>query len=279
VTGVTRDGLVDDGEGYRKVMQAIEEYIFQNHKFPSKSQVAELAQIPETKCNLIIDKLVLQNQLYSVFGGGHGKPEVILPYDMMQSIIMTQRRPEWMQKYAFPEKTTIEKEIEKLNSEYLQYDMFERLLYRTDTPLEEAVAFTLKWLGFENVFHHLEKKDYADITFELDKTKGMVEVEGTTKQGDKRKVLQLEGWVKTELEKGEVDSSQIRGFFVVNHFREDDPSTRADPLTEQAKKFLGHYRFRFFTGAFLFDIVKRVQEVALSREEAQRKVWEGEKVR
>ena len=66
-------------EDYKKVMLAIEEYIFQNHKFPSKSQVSELADVPRQKCDEIIDKLVGQNQLYSVFGGGKGIPEVILP--------------------------------------------------------------------------------------------------------------------------------------------------------------------------------------------------------
>jgi len=268
-----------EGEDYRRVMQAIEEYIFQTHKFPSKAQIADLVQIHKPKCDVLIDQLIREKQLYSVFGGGKGFPEVILPYDMMQAVIMTQKRPSWMAKFSFQEKTEIDSKIQELNKEFVKYDMFERLLYRTDTPLEEAVAFTLEWVGFKNVEHHVKNRDYADVTFENNQTKALVEIEGIAGQGDKKKVLQLDGWVKIEIEKGERDPSQIQGFFVVNHFRETDPDTRGDPLTSHAKKFLNHYRFRFFTTYFLFKIVKQVKESKLSIEEARKLVWEGEKVK
>jgi len=270
----------DEGEDYRKVMQTIEEYIFQTHQFPSRAQVAEMTQITRVKCDAIIDKLIQENQLYSVFGGGkkRGIQEIILPYDMMQGVIMTQKRPDWLRNYSFQEKTEVDSRIHELNKEFVKYDMFERLLYRTDTPLEEAVAFTLLWLGFSNVEHYKDP-NYADVTFENDRTKAIVEIEGTTKQGDKKKVLELEGWMKMEIEKGERDQSQIQGFFVVNHLRETDPETRGDPLTKHAKDFLNHYRFRFFTTYFLFKIVKQVKESKLSIEEARKLVWEGEKVK
>jgi len=158
------------------------------------------------------------------------------------------------------------------------YDMFERLLYRTDIPLEEAVAFTLNYLDFQNVIHHKENRDYADITFDYDKIKVLVEVEGTTKQGDKDKVLQLEGWVKAEIEKGEKDPAQIQGFFIVNHFRETNPENREDPLTKHAKTFLKHYHFRFLTTYFLFKIVKQVNDGKLDTKNARQILWEGEKI-
>jgi hypothetical protein len=34
----------EDAENYRKVVQAVKEYIFQTHKFPSKTQIADLAR-------------------------------------------------------------------------------------------------------------------------------------------------------------------------------------------------------------------------------------------
>ena len=268
------------GEDYRKVMQAIDEYIFHTHKFPSKAQIADLVRLPRTKCDALINQLIQEKQLYSVFGGGKAKPEVILPYDMMQSVIMTQKRPDWaqMQDYSFHEKGAIDSKIQELKKESVKYDMFERLLYCTNTPLEEAVAFTLGWIGFTNVEHHVKNKDYADVTFENNQTKALVEIEGVTGQGDKKKVLQLDGWIKIAIEKGERDPSQIQGFFVVNHFRETDPDTRGDPLTNHAKKFLHYYRFRFFTTYFLFKVVKQVKEGKLSPEDARKLIWEGEEI-
>ncbi len=269
----------DAGDDYRKIMRAIEEHVFQTHKFPSKAQVADLTNIAPKKCDDMIDQLIKQKKLYSVFGGGKGNPEVVLPYDMMQAIIMTQPRPEWVDEYSFPAEGEIDARIEDMRKELVEYDMFDRLLYYTDTPLEEAVAFTLKWLGFRNVEHHLENKDYADVTFEHGDTKALVEIQGTTKQGDKDKVLQLDGWVKIEIDKEERDPSQIQGFLAVNHSREDNPSARGDPLTGHAKKYIKHYNFRFFTTYFLFTAVKRVKDGKLTEEEARETVWKGEEMK
>ena len=259
-----------------KVMQVIEEYVFQNHRFPSKAQTAELAQIDDRKCKAVVERLKQQKRLSSVFGGGRGLPEVLLPYEMMQGVIMAQKKPNWVVAYGFAEKEKLESKRRELYDQTLKYDMFERLLYGTDVPLEEAVEFTLRWLGFANVVWHEKTKDYADVTFEYNSTKALVEIEGTAKQGDKSKVLQLEGWMRIEIEKGERDSSAIQGFLVVNHFRHEDPQSRGDPLTDQAKKFLGHYHFRFFTSYHLFDIVRRVDRGEMNKNEAQQLLWEGE---
>ena len=113
------------GENYRKIMQAIEEYVFQTHKFPSKAQVAELSGVAPKKCDSVIDQLVKQEKLYSVFGGGKGIPEVVLPYDMMQSIIMAQARPDWVSEYSFPTKNEIDAKIQDLRKDLVEYDMFE----------------------------------------------------------------------------------------------------------------------------------------------------------
>ncbi len=267
------------GDDHRKVMQAIEEHVFQTHKFPSKAQVAELTSIAPKKCDKVVDLLIKQKKLYPVFGGGKGLPEVVLPYEMMQAIIMTQARPDWVGDYSFPAKSQVDDKIQDLRKELVEYDMFERLLYYTDTPLEEAVAFTLRWLGFKNVEHHLEDKDYADATLEHSETKALIEIQGTTKQGDKDKVLQLDGWVKLEIDKEEWDPSQIQGFLIVNHFREDNPNARGDPLTKHAKKYLKHYHFRFLTTYFLFTIVKQVKEDRLTTGEAREAIWKGEEVK
>ena len=270
----------ENAENFKKVNQAVKEYIFQTHKLPSKSQIADLVQIPKKKCDEIVDQLIRNKQLCSIFGGGKANPEVVLPYDMFQEMLMTQKVPDWLSSgFGFSQKADTELKIQGLKKDIIRYDMFERLLYCTHTPLEDAVAFTLEWLEFADVHHHTENTDYADITFEYDHTKALLEVEGTTKDGDKRKVLELDGWVKVEIEKDEREPSQIQGFFVVNHYREDNPDTRGDPLTKHAKKYLNHYSFRFFTTYFLYKVAKQVEEGKLSREEARRKIWEGEKIK
>ena len=155
--------------------------------------------------------------------------------------------------------------------------MFERLLYTTDIPLQEAVAFALEWLGFLDVKHYKEDPDNPDVTFMYKDIKALVEIEGTTKASDKNKALQLDGWMTREIMDLNRKAGELKGFLIVNHFREMEPEKRGDPLTTHAKEFLKLKQSYFFTTCFLFNIVKDVMD-GLSKEEAQKKVWEGEKI-
>lgn len=267
----------ESSEDYKKVMQAVREHIFRNHKFPSISQIAKITRIPVSRCKSMCNRLARENQLYIVFGGGKGLPIIVLPYDMMQGVLRTQAKPKWMDKFGFKEKNKLDREIKERNKKIIVYEMFERLLYTEDVPLEEAVAFTLDWLGFNNVRHYKENPDNPDITFEHDEKLVLVEVEGTTKAGDKSKVLQLDGWIRREIELRGKKREELIGIFVVNHYREIEPNKRSAPLTQHAKEFLKHYRFQFFTTRFLFDTIKQVIN-GLSREKAKEAVLKGERI-
>lgn len=259
-----------------KIQDSITEYIFQTHKFPSVTEISEITELSRTKCSKICNELVNENQLYIVFEG-KGLPTVYVPYDMMQGLLITQKKPNWVFKYSFKDESLLVDKVRELNEQLVTYDMFKRLLYATDIPLEEAVAFTLKWLGFKNVVHHKENPDNPDITFEYNGKKVLIEIEGTTKAGDKKKILQLDGWIQREINKGK-KAEELQGIFVVNHFREDKPNARAKPLTPHAKEFLKRYHFRFLTTPFLFNIARRVKEEGLTKRDATKIVWEGEKI-
>ena len=268
---------ITTSDEFKKVIQSIEEYIFQTHKFPSVAEISEAAKLSKMKCAKICDELVKENQLYIVFEG-KGLPKIYVPYNMMQGLLMTQRKPEWISKYTFKDETSLRDKAKELNNQLITYDMFKRLLYATDIPLEEAVAFALNWLEFRNVIHHKENPDNPDITFEHEGKKVLVEVEGTTKAGGKSKVLQLEGWMRREIDEGK-KTEELQGIFIVNHFRETEPDSRPEPLSSHAKEFLKRYGFKFFTTRFLFEIVKQVASGKISKENARKLVWNGEEIK
>lgn len=257
-----------------RVMDAIREYIFQNHRFPQISDIAKQLEIPKTKCKQICDGLIRQQELYVVFEGPT-MPKVVLPYDMMQGVLRTQSKPKWIIAYEFKQKKELDRQIEQLQKRTYDYEMLERLLYATDIPLQEAVAFALRWLDFANVEHHVNDTDNPDITFEHGGIKALVEVEGTTRAADKRKVEQLAGWLKREIETGNKRLEELQGFLGVNHYRDKNPAERNDPLTPHAKEFLKLNSSRFFTTVFLLNLVKEVMG-GLSKDEARKRVWEGE---
>jgi hypothetical protein len=265
-------------ENSQIILDFISDYIFQKHKLPSKTVLVEETGITTPKLNEALTRLVDTKELNIVFGGEGktGVPEIYLPKLMLQSIIMTQPKPDWISSYSFAERTAVDTEIKTLQEKVLQYDMFERLLYLADIPLEAAIAFTLVWLEFENVEHHIKNRDYADVTFEYNGVKALVEVEGTTKQGDKVKALQLDGWMKAEVAKDEREPDKLQGFFFVNHFREKDPITRDKPITDHARKFLQLDNSRLVTTKFLFETVKSVLSGEISKDEAKCMIWDGE---
>lgn len=268
-------------ENSEKIMEYVDEYIFQKHKFPSKQQITEAMDVSIHKTEEALTRLLDQKELYIVFGGEGktGVPEVYLPKFMMQTVIMIQKRPEWISEYSFKERAKLDSGILELQQKVLQYDMFERLLYLTDTPLEEAIFYTLNWLEFKDVVHHIKNKDYADITFEYKDIKALVEVEGTTKQGDKQKVLQLDGWIRDELDKSEKEPEELCGIFIINHLREKEPSSRDKPLTSHALRYMRRYSFKLVTTLFLFEKVKSVIDGTISKDEARDMIWKGEEVK
>jgi hypothetical protein len=266
-----------NGDEYRKVILAVRDFIFEQHRFPQVNDIVDKTSIKKLRCDEIVDQLVKQKQLYVAFKG-EGLPTIVLLYDMMQGVLMTQKKPDWMEGFGFTERTEIAEKIHALQNEAISYEQFERLLYGADIPLEEAIAHTLDWLGFLNVIHHKDDTDNPDVTFEFNGVKGLLEAEGTTKAGDKRKISQLKGWAEREIEQGK-GASEIKGFFAVNHFRDIEPPKRGDPLTTHAKEFLKLYRYAYFTTPFLLELIKQVKDHAVSKEDAQKMLWEGEKIK
>lgn len=264
-------------DDYRAIMQAVRDFIFERHRFPQVNDIVDMTKLQRQRCNEVVDQLVRQKQLYVAFEG-EGLPKIILLYDMMQGVLMTQKKPDWLSRYGFSQKTALSEQIEKLQKEAIHYEQFERLIYAADIPLEEAVAYALDWLGFENVVHHKDDPDNPDVTFEYNGIRALLEAEGTTKAGPKDKIGQLNGWIQRELSQG-ADASKLCGFFVVNHFRDVEPGNRGDPLTPHAKQFLSYYsKLSYFTTTFLFETVKQVAKGSLSKADARKKVWEGEKI-
>jgi len=220
------------------VYNAVEDYISENHKLCSISEIEENVRFNKTKCNSILKILVKNNELYKIFEG-KGNPTVYIPHYMINGILRIQNNPRWVEDYSFMEKKDKIEKIENLREDIKQYEMFERLLYATNTPLEESTAFTLEFLEFENV-KILNDPGYHDVEFVDNGKLYLVEVKGKGKHGNKDDILQLGGWIEKKLNEG-MKRDELEGLFMVNHYRKEDPTKRNDSLTPPAKEFLKHY--------------------------------------
>ncbi|MBA7601303.1 hypothetical protein ES703_08372 [subsurface metagenome] len=258
-----------------RVYDTIEDYIFENHRFCSLDEISRAVGKSRPTCGKLLEQLVKSDRIRVVFEG-KGNPTIYVPTYMLQEILRTQCKPRWVDKYSFREKKDGLKQMREATKGIEQYERFERLLYGTSTPLEEVVAYALEYLEFLNVKHHKDE-DIQDVSFSYDTKKYLLEIAGTTKQGDVKKVSQLHRWVRNQVDEGS-DPKDILGIFVVNHFRHLDLDKRGDPLTAHARRYLKMYGFKFFTTAFLFDMAKKVHTRNIAKDEAQRLVVKGQKI-
>ncbi len=268
-------GKSPKSDDFKKVMQVITSHIYEKHKLCDGKWIRKKTGLSDPRVRDVIKILAGQKQLYEIYSGGEGKPNLYIPYRMMHDILMLQARPEWVTGYEFPEKKGRIGEIQEKREEIHEYEMLERLLYCTDIPLQEAVAFALSDLGFEGVVHHAEIDDSHDVEFQYEGRLRLIEVKGKGEAADKGDVQQLSGWVDKKLDEG-MKSEEVDGLLAINHYRYDDPSMRKDPVTAKGKEFLKARQFRYFTGVFLFDLVREVRKQQITRDEAQKRLVAGE---
>lgn len=258
------------GEDCKKIMKSISDYIHSNQKFPSPRVIADDTGLPYQRCVDRIKLLIGQDQLYQLVDGSKGIPTIVAPIDMMEGIFYSEKKPDWIEKdgYRFDEALKSVRKLEKITEELKMYDSYEKLLFSTGIPLEKAVAFALDFLEFSNVEHHSNDKDNADVTFEWNDEKFLLEIEGTSKQGDKGKILQLSGWMRKNLESG-IEAEKLKGYFVVNNERDKTPEARGFPLTDMAVQYLKLYNFKFIKTVTLFSLIKQVHNGKITKEEAR----------
>ena len=137
------------------------------------------------------------------------------------------------------------------------------------------MAYCLDLVGFQDVVHH-KNDDIEDTSFAFNGKKYFIEVKGKTKQADKRDITQLDSWVRRALNSG-YKAVELEGILIINHDRREDPANRTEPLTDKAKEFLKHYKYKFLTTKFLFENIKKFINKSIN-EEIKAKIINGEKI-
>lgn len=261
----------------RCVLAAIEDLLLERHRLCGVFEVSDATGLPRHKCRAILHDLANRKSLHHAYGG-NGKPDLYLPRYMMQELLRMQPKPQWMAKYEFLQKRMRLEAFEEARSAMHNYEMFESLLYATGVPLEEAVAYALDWLEFEDVVHEREDTDNPDIHFKYEGIYYVSDVKGTKRAANKDHVTQLDGWRQAEIISGSMEPDMIQAILIVNHYRGLDPEERENPLTQHGRKFMKMYEFVMLTTPYIFSLVKAVESGDIRRCEARKKVIGGEQI-
>jgi hypothetical protein len=261
-------------EQHKKILAAAEDYIFDLHHFPSIRIIGERSGLSIDRCRRIVDDLVSERVL-SIVHQHPGTSTIYVPSYMLEDVLRAQRKPDWLAKYQLPERATLDERLRQAREDVSEFDLLERLLYATDTPLEEAVAYGLEFLEFDNVEHITDDKDNPDIRFDYEGNLFVNEIKGKSRQASKHDILQVDGWAKKEVEEHGADPTKVVRMIFVNHFRMNDPVARGDPLTQHAKSMGRLYNVKLNTTFRLYVLVCQVREGNLTKADACAQIAEG----
>ncbi|GAA4242198.1 hypothetical protein [Winogradskyella damuponensis] len=131
--------------------------------------------------------------------------------------------------------TNLNTEIQELNEELIESEKLNDLLFETGKPLEEAVIYALKILGFK-------AENFDDGVLELDQVitspegwRFIGECEGKDNKAiDITKFRQLSDALNEDFERDEVNEKAY-GLLFGNPFRLTAPSKRKSPFTDKCK--------------------------------------------
>ncbi len=258
---------------YKEVLEAVEDHIMETRLFPGIAEIVKRTSISPKRVRQILGTLVGQEQLSVVYHAA-SRPTVYAPRAMVRQIQLAEHKPKWLSSYSFPEKARLEQEMSKVRDALMRYDLLEGLLHRTDIPLEDSVECALSVVEFDNVKRYPDP-DNPDVTFDYNHKRFICEVKGKTKDADKDDVLELEGWMKAELENSG-DPDDLTGLLFVNHYRHLTPTERPEPLTKHAKVFAKRYGFRVLTTLRLFETIQQVLNASMSKQDARSTIAQGE---
>ena len=154
---------------------------------------------------------------------------------------------------------TRNKIIEKLG----KYNKFKPLLWETGINLEELVIDAFEEFGIEVT--RLPKESHGDFEFPIEEDlTGVCEVKGLLGNADRRNLRQLLNYF---IEQRDIEKRKVKGVLIVNHFRNEKPSERGEPVTQDALELIETYDFHVLTTVQLYECLNKAWENKLTKKD------------
>jgi len=172
------------------------------------------------------------------------------------------RKPDWLEKYQYKEKGELLAKLKTIN-------ILEKLLYGNDRDLCKAVAEAFKILGFG--VRISSKGTEPDIYIQHGRFTGIVEVKGLKTHADRDDMRALLDYYDANVN----EQPELKGIFVVNHYRKIEPKRKEKPYTDGAMELAQRKAFCLLTTTDLyFAMEKALNDVSL-REDLRNKIMNG----
>lgn len=195
-----------------------------------------------------------------------GKGLNIIPAEREEVAISTQL-PSWATDFMTETELNLLKARNKIVEKLGKYNKFKPLLWETGDSLQELVIDAFEELGIE--VSRLPKESHGDFEFPIkEDLTGVSEVKGLSGNGDRRNLRQLLDYF---VEQRDIEKRDVKGVFIVNHFRNEKPSERGNPVTQDALELVNTYNFHTLTTTQLYDCLIKFWENKLTKEDFLRR--------
>jgi len=172
-------------------------------------------------------------------------------------------KPEWLEKFQYKVKEELSKKLKKIN-------IVEKLLYGNSRELRNAVIEAFKILGFDA--KPAGRGTEQDINLSYNSFVGIVEVKGLKSHADRDDMRALLDYYDANVK----NQPNLKGIFVVNHYRNIEPGKKEKPYTDSALELAQRKKFCLLTTEDLYFTIEKVFEEPELQNAIRQKIIQGQ---
>jgi len=159
-------------------------------------------------------------------------------------------QPDWFEHCNYEFELALKTERSRISNQLKEIELIKSTLYMHGNPLSRRICKLLNNIGLKAEWTELKAKH--DIEIDFNGTIGIVEVRGLKGFASNEDVRQLLDHYLDYFTNHK--DSDVKGIFIINHFREMDPKDRGSPFTDAAIKIAEREDFCLITTLDLFKI-------------------------
>lgn len=170
--------------------------------------------------------------------------------------------PTWASSIMSKTELELLETVQKTNEKLGKYARYKPLYWETGEPLKRLVIDAFEELGIKA--KDLPSESHAD--FEISLRPGLIgvcEVKGLLGSADRQDLRQLLDYF---IEQRDIAKRNVRGVFIVNHNRNEEPSRRGKPVTRDALEIMEKHDFSLLTTIQLYEYLARFWRRELTAE-------------
>lgn len=186
----------------------------------------------------------------------------IIPPEREEEIV-AEEPPSWATEYMTEKELNLLRQRNKIIEKLGKYNRFKALLWETGHTLQALVIDAFEEIGITVL--RLPKESHGDFEFPIrDDLTGVCEVKGLLGNADRRNLRQLLDYF---IEQRDIEKRNVAGIFIVNHSRNENPSERGEPVTQDALELIETYNFHVLTTTQLYESLIKFWENKLTKED------------